>query len=74
MDGLKRIVKAEVVPLTSSKIYKQMIPVSYDCVMASDQSSSAHWFYIWGLKGRYDEAQTQKEADLGHMNEHNRHL
>jgi len=73
-DGLKRIVKAEVVPLNIVQKYiNKWIPVSYD-LFGVDQSSSAHWFYIWGLKGRYDEAQTQKEADLGHMNEHNRHL
>ncbi len=73
-DGLKRIVKAEVVPLNIVQKYvNKWIPVSYD-LFGVDQSSSAHWFYVWGLKGRYDEAQTQQEVDLGHMNEHNRHL
>ncbi|MGH9790992.1 MAG: hypothetical protein ACRD5W_07265, partial [Candidatus Acidiferrales bacterium] len=37
-------------------------------------SSSAHWFYVWGLKGRYDESSNQREAELGRMNEHSRHL
>jgi benzoyl-CoA 2,3-dioxygenase component B len=73
-DGLKRIVKAGVVPLTIVQKYvNKWIPVSYD-LFGVDSSSSAHWFYVWGLKGRYDEAQTQEEADLGHMNEHNREL
>src|SRR5579863_2041548 len=73
-DGLKRIVKAGVVPLNIVQKYvNKWIPVSYD-LFGVDQSSSAHWFYVWGLKGRYDEAQTQRDADLGHMNEHNRSL
>lgn len=73
-DGLKRIVKAGVVPLQIVQKYvNKWIPVSYD-LFGVDQSSSAHWFYVWGLKGRYDEAQTQQEAELGHLNEHNRHL
>jgi benzoyl-CoA 2,3-dioxygenase component B len=73
-DGLKRIVEAGVVPLSIVQKYvNKWIPVSYD-LFGVDQSSSAHWFYVWGLKGRYDEAQAQQEADLGHMNEHNREL
>ncbi|MGH9724620.1 MAG: Phenylacetic acid catabolic protein, partial [Candidatus Acidiferrales bacterium] len=73
-DGLKRIVKAGVVPLNVVQKYiNKWIPVSYD-LFGVDSSSSAHWFYVWGLKGRYDEAQTHLEADLGHMNEHNRGL
>ena len=73
-DGLKRIVKAGVVPLNIVQKYiNKWIPVSYD-LFGVDSSSSAHWFYVWGLKGRYDEAQTHQEADLGHMNEHNRQL
>jgi benzoyl-CoA 2,3-epoxidase subunit B len=73
-DGLKRIVRAGVVPLNLVQKYiNKWIPVSYD-LFGVDHSSSAHWFYVWGLKGRYDEAQTQKEVDLGQMNEHNRNL
>jgi benzoyl-CoA 2,3-dioxygenase component B len=73
-DGIKRTVKAGVVPLgVIQKYINKWIPVSYD-LFGVDHSSSAHWFYVWGLKGRYDEAQTQQEADLAHMNEHNRRL
>jgi benzoyl-CoA 2,3-epoxidase subunit B len=73
-DGIKRIVRAEVVPLDIVQKYiNKWIPVSYD-LFGVDQSSSAHWFYVWGLKGRYDEAQNEQAADLGHMNEHNRYL
>jgi hypothetical protein len=62
------------VPLNIVQKYiNKWIPVSYD-LFGVDSSSSAHWFYVWGLKGRYDEAQTHEEVDLGHMNEHNREL
>ncbi|MGH9776220.1 MAG: Phenylacetic acid catabolic protein [Candidatus Acidiferrales bacterium] len=73
-DGLKRIVKAGIVPLTIVQKYvNKWVPVSYD-LFGVDNSSSAHWFYVWGLKGRYDEAEAQAGADLAHMNEHNREL
>jgi benzoyl-CoA 2,3-dioxygenase component B len=72
-DGLKRIVKAGVVPLNVVQKYiNKWVPVSYD-LFGVDHSSSAHWFYVWGLKGRFDEP-TAGEADLGRMNEHNRYL
>jgi benzoyl-CoA 2,3-dioxygenase component B len=73
-DGVKRIVKAGVVPISVVQKYlNKWIPVSCD-LFGVDRSSSAHWFYVWGLKGRYDEPQAKEEADLEHMNEHNRHL
>ncbi len=73
-DGIKRVVKAGVIPLpVVQKYINKWIPVSLD-LFGVDNSSSAHWFYVWGLKGRYDEAQNQKEADLGHLNEYARTL
>ena len=73
-DGIKRIVRAGVVPLNVVQKYvNKWIPVSYD-LFGVDHSSSAHWFYVWGLKGRYDEPQAKSEADLGRMNEHSRDL
>lgn len=73
-DGLKRIVRAGVVPLhLVQKYINKWVPVSYD-LFGVDNSSSAHWFYVWGLKGRYDEPTAPQEADLAKMNEHNRYL
>ena len=73
-DGLKRIVRAGVVPLDLIQKYvNKWIPVSYD-LFGVDHSSSAHWFYVWGLKGRYDEHQARQDANLGEMNEHSRYL
>ena len=73
-DGVKRIVKAGVVPLNIVQKYvNKWIPVSLD-LFGVDNSSSAHWFYVWGLKGRFDEPTAKQEADLARMNEHNREL
>jgi len=73
-DGIKRVVRAGVVPLpVVQKYVNKWVPVSYD-LFGQDSSSSAHWFYVWGLKGRYDEPQARAAADLGHMNEYNRNL
>jgi benzoyl-CoA 2,3-dioxygenase component B len=73
-DGIKRIVRAGVVPLdVVQKYINKWIPVSND-LFGVDNSSSAHWFYVWGLKGRYDEPRATGDADLGHMNEHSRSL
>jgi benzoyl-CoA 2,3-epoxidase subunit B len=73
-DGLKRVVRAGVVPLAVVQKYiNKWMPVSYD-LFGVDHSSSAHWFYVWGLKGRYDEPRNAKPADLGHINEHSREL
>jgi len=73
-DGLKRVVRAGVVPLAVVQKYiNKWIPVSFD-LFGVDHSSSAHWFYVWGLKGRYDEPRNPAPADLGHINEHSRSL
>jgi benzoyl-CoA 2,3-epoxidase subunit B len=73
-DGIKRIVKANVIPQQIIQKYiNKWIPVSLD-LFGVDRSSSAHWFYVWGLKGRYDEPTAQAEANLERMNEHSREL
>jgi hypothetical protein len=73
-DGIKRIVKAGVIPQQIIQKYiNKWLPVSLD-LFGVDRSSSAHWFYVWGLKGRYDEPTAQVEADLERMNEHSREL
>ena len=73
-DGLKRIVKAEAIPLNVIQKYiNKWIPVSLD-LFGVDRSSSAHWFYVWGLKGRYDEPTAKADVNLERMNEHSREL
>ena len=73
-DGLRRIVEAGVIPpWLIQKYLNKWISSSYD-LFGTDHSSSAHWAYVWGIKGRYDEPQNQTEADLDDLNDYNRIL
>jgi benzoyl-CoA 2,3-dioxygenase component B len=68
-DGLRRVVKAGVVPTSViQKYFNKWIPTAYD-LFGNDHSSSAHWSYSWGLKGRFDEHDAQEAADMEHLNE-----
>lgn len=73
-DGIRRIVQAGLVPAwLIQKYLNKWISSSYD-LFGTDHSSSAHWAYVWGIKGRYDEPKNDKEADLDDLNDYNRHL
>jgi benzoyl-CoA 2,3-dioxygenase component B len=73
-DGLRRIVQAGVIPAWLIQRYlNKWISSSYD-LFGTDHSSSAHWAYVWGIKGRYDEPQNQHAADLDDLNDYNRQL
>ena len=73
-DGLRRIVEAGVIPQELFQKYlNKWISSSYD-LFGTDHSSSAHWAYVWGIKGRYDEPQNDKNADLDDLNDYNRQL
>jgi benzoyl-CoA 2,3-dioxygenase component B len=73
-DGLRRVIKAGKVPTTILQKYiNKWVPAAYD-LFGVDHSSSAHWFYVWGLKGRFDEHANPSAADKDGLNEHNRLL
>ncbi len=73
-DGLRRIVEAGIIPAwLIQKYLNKWISCSYD-LFGTDHSSSAHWAYVWGIKGRYDEPQNQIEPDLDDLNDYNRSL
>jgi benzoyl-CoA 2,3-dioxygenase component B len=73
-DGLARIVKAGVIPgALLQKYLNKWISCSHD-LFGTDHSSSAHWAYVWGVKGRYDEPKNDGEADLDDLNDYNRTL
>jgi benzoyl-CoA 2,3-dioxygenase component B len=73
-SGLRRVVEAGVVPgWLIQKYLNKWISESYD-LFGTDHSSSAHWAYVWGIKGRYDEPKNEKQPDLDDMNDYNRHL
>ncbi|MDZ4805247.1 MAG: Phenylacetic acid catabolic protein [Candidatus Eisenbacteria bacterium] len=73
-NGLRRIIQAGKVPnAIVQKYLNKWIATAYD-LFGSSHSSSAHWAYVWGLKGRFDEEVNQDEADLDQLNEYNRTL
>jgi len=73
-DGLRRVVEAGVIPQwLLQKYLNKWISSSFD-LFGTDHSSSAHWAYVWGIKGRYDELQNDKAADLDDLNGYSRHL
>lgn len=73
-NGLIRMVKAGKIPLTILQKYiNKWVPTAYD-LFGTDHSSSAHWAYVWGLKGRFNEGETSEEVNLEGLNEHARNL
>jgi len=73
-DGIRRVVEAGVIPAwLIQKYLNKWISCSYD-LFGTDHSSSAHWSYVWGIKGRYDEPKNEHKADLDDLNDYNRHL
>src|SRR5437763_6403480 len=72
--GLQRIAEAGVIPSwLLQKYLNKWISSSLD-LFGTDHSSSAHWAYVWGLKGRYDEPRNETPAKLDELNDYNRHL
>ncbi|OGT95832.1 MAG: hypothetical protein A3I79_00935 [Gemmatimonadetes bacterium RIFCSPLOWO2_02_FULL_71_11] len=73
-NGLLRIIKAGTIPPeTIQKFFNKWVPTAFD-LFGTDNSSSAHWAYEWGLKGRFDERESQNAADRAHLNEASRGL
>jgi benzoyl-CoA 2,3-epoxidase subunit B len=73
-DGLRRIVQAGIIPAPLIQKYlNKWISCSYD-LFGTDHSSSAHWAYVWGIKGRYDEPANEKPVALDDLNDYNRQL
>lgn len=73
-DGLRRIIQAGKLPIALiQKFFNKWVPTAYD-LFGTDNSGSAHWGYVWGLKGRYDEDHNPHPADRAHLNEMARDL
>src|SRR3990172_9314895 len=72
--GLTRIVRAGKIPLPIiQKYFNKWLSTAYD-LFGTDHSSSAHWAYVWGLKGRYDEHEAKEPAAKDRLNDLARNL
>jgi benzoyl-CoA 2,3-dioxygenase component B len=68
-SGLLRIVKAgRVPPEMIQRFFNKWVPTAFD-LFGTDNSSSAHWAYVWGLKGRFDERENPTDADKSRLND-----
>ena len=73
-NGLRRIVKQGVIPCELLQKYlNKWINTGLD-LFGTDDSTSAQWAYVYGVKGRYDERESDIEADREHLNEASREL
>ncbi|TAJ75399.1 hypothetical protein EPO44_22030 [bacterium] len=67
--GLTRIVRAGKIPVPIiQKYFNKWLSTAYD-LFGTDHSSSAHWTYVWGLKGRYDEHEAKELAEKDRLND-----
>ena len=58
-NGLRRIIKAGVIPLDLLQRYMNKWVATAHDLFGTDSSTSAHWAYVWGVKGRWDERKKQ---------------
>ena len=73
-NGLRRVVKQGVIPCSLVQKYiNKWVSTGLD-LFGTDDSSSAEWAYVYGIKGRYDERESGTEADREHLNEASRDL
>lgn len=67
--GLTRILRAGTIPVPIvQKYFNKWLSTAYD-LFGTNNSSSANWAYVWGLKGRYDEHEAQVPADKDKLND-----
>ncbi len=67
--GLTRIIRAGKIPIPIiQKYFNKWLSTAYD-LFGTDHSSSAHWAYVWGLKGRIDEHEAKGPAEKDRLND-----
>lgn len=72
--GLTRILRAGKIPISIIQSYfNKWLSTAYD-LFGTDHSSSAHWAYVWGLKGRFNEDEAQAPAQKDKLNDLAREL
>jgi benzoyl-CoA 2,3-dioxygenase component B len=67
--GLTRILRAGKIPVPIvQKYFNKWLSTAYD-LFGTDHSSSAHWAYTWGLKGRMDEHESSVAVEKDKLND-----
>lgn len=73
-SGIQRVLRAGKVPTeVIQRYYNKWVPTAYD-LFGKDGSTTSHMAYVWGLKGRYNETETDENPDLDRLNQHARGL
>ncbi len=73
-NGLQRIIKVgRISPEVMQRFFNKWVPTAFD-LFGTDNSSSAQWAYVWGLKGRFDERENPQDADQRELNHLSRSL
>ena len=73
-NGIRRIVTQGVIPCALIQKYvNKWVSTGLD-LFGVDESTSAQWAYVYGIKGRYDEREADEPADRDHLNEASRML
>ncbi|HJU65213.1 MAG TPA: Phenylacetic acid catabolic protein [Gemmatimonadaceae bacterium] len=73
-NGLLRILKAGRIPVPiMQRYFNKWVSTAFD-LFGTDNSSSAQWAYVWGLKGRFDERSNPQPAEVNRLNESAREL
>lgn len=74
-NGLRRIIRAGVIPLDMlQRYFNKWVSTAHD-LFGTDNSTSAEWAYVWGIKGRWDERKKlagEIEVDKAVLNEESR--
>jgi benzoyl-CoA 2,3-dioxygenase component B len=71
-NGLRRIVKQGVIPCALIQKYlNKWVSTGLD-LFGVDESTSAQWAYVFGIKGRYDEREAKVPANREQLNEESR--
>ena len=71
-NGIRRIVAQGLIPCTLIQKYvNKWVSTGLD-LFGVDESTSAQWAYVYGIKGRYDERENEGDADREHLNEESR--
>jgi benzoyl-CoA 2,3-dioxygenase component B len=71
-NGIRRIVTQGTIPCALIQKYvNKWVSTGLD-LFGVDESTSATWAYVYGIKGRYDEREATVPADRDHLNEESR--